>query len=49
MEFTLPQWFRLFLCENNGLENCAQLLDEEIVRIFNESSSMMSMIAMLLV
>ena len=40
MEFRLPQLLRLFnvFCENDGLENCAQLVEEEIIKIVDENS-----------
>src|SRR6266566_1612448 len=40
MEFRLPQLLRLFnvFRENDGSENCAQLVEEEIMKILNENS-----------
>ena len=40
MEFRLPQLSRLFnvFRENDGSENCAQLVEEEIMKILNENS-----------
>ena len=40
MEFRLHQLVRLFnvFRENDGLENCAQLVEEEFMKILNENS-----------
>ena len=35
--------------ENDGKEKCAQVLEEEVYKMFGTKSLMMSMIAMLLV
>ena len=51
MELSLPHTLHLFniFRENDGKENCAQVLGEEIYKMFGTKSCTMSMIAMLLV
>ena len=51
MELRLPHMLHLFnvFCENDGKENCAQVLEEEVYKMFGINLGMMSMIAMLLV
>ena len=51
MELSLPHILHLFniFREYDGKENCAQLLEEEVHKMFGTKSLNMSMIAMLLV
>ena len=51
MELSLPHTLHLFniFCENDGKENCAQVLEEEVYKMLALNLWMMSMIAMLLV
>ena len=51
MELGLPHMLHLFniFRENDGKENCAQVLEEECIKMFGINLSIMSMIAMLLV
>ena len=51
MELRLPHMLHLFnvFRENDGKENCAQLIEEEFYKMFDKNLSMMSMLAMLLV
>ena len=52
MELSLPHMLHLFnvFRENDGKENCAQVLEEEFYKMFGSKSwNDMSMIAMLLV
>ena len=47
----MPHMLHLFniFRGNDGKENCAQVLEEECIRMFGTKSLLMSMIAMLLV
>ena len=40
MELSLPHTFHLFniFCENDGKENCAQVLEEECIKMFGTRS-----------
>ena len=51
MELSLPHTLHHFniFRENDGKENCAQVLEEECIKMFGTRSLLMSMIAMLLV
>ena len=51
MELSLSHTLRLFniFRENDGKENCAQVLEVEVYKMFALNLCMMSMIAMLLV
>ena len=47
MELRLPHIIHLFnvFGENDGKENCAQVLEEEVNKLFGTNISMMSMIS----